>query len=76
MKPLIGISQSFNKYTKATLPSKYFSRAPITASALKQDNDIITIKSTESLKLFWYEEVARRWIEINWKSFPSFSTHK
>ena len=32
----------------------------MTASALKYDHDI----STESLKLFWYEEVVRKWIEM------------
>ena len=75
MKPLIGISQGFDK-CKKLLPSNYFCRTPMTASALKQDNDIIMIKSTESLKRFWYEEVARRWIEINWKSFLSVSVYK
>ena len=40
-------------------------RLPITASAVKYDhNVIIIIKSAESLKLFWYEVVAERWIEI------------
>ena len=38
-------------------------RLPMTASALKYNHDIIIIKSVESLKLFWYEEVAGRWIE-------------
>ena len=39
-------------------------RLPMTASALKHDHDIIVIKSDKSLKLFWYKEVAGRWIEI------------
>ena len=40
-------------------------RLPITASAVKYDHNlIIIIKSAESLKLFWYEVVAGRWIEI------------
>ena len=30
----------------------------MTASTLKHDHDIIIRKSAESLKLFWYEEVA------------------
>ena len=50
----------------------------MTASALKYDHDI----SAESLKLFWYEEVVGRWIEIKIyyyiiyrKSFLSFPMH-
>ena len=34
----------------------------MTASAFTHDHDIIIIKGTESLKIFWYEEVAGRWI--------------
>ena len=34
----------------------------MTASALKHDQDIIIIKSTKGVKLFWYEEVA----EVRW----------
>ena len=41
---------------------------PMAASALKHGNDII-IKNAESLKLFWYEEVAGRWVDINGKPF-------
>ena len=37
---------------------------PVTASALKYNHDIIIIKIVESLKLFWYEEVTGRWVEI------------
>ena len=52
---------------------------PMTASALKYDHDI----SIESLKLFWYEEVVGKWIEmkicyyyiIYRKIFPSFPMH-
>ena len=36
----------------------------MTASALKYNHDIIIIKIVESLKLFWYEEVTGRWVEI------------
>ena len=36
---------------------------PMTGSGLKHDHDMI-IKSGKSLKLFWYKEVAGRWIEI------------
>ena len=36
----------------------------MTVSALKYDRNIITIKSAESLRVFWYEEVAGRWIKI------------
>ena len=36
----------------------------MTASYLKYDH-ISIIKSAESLKVYWYEEVAGRWIEIN-----------
>ena len=36
----------------------------MTTSALKYDHDIIIIKRAESVKPFWYEEVAGRWIEI------------
>ena len=65
MKSLRGISQGFDKCTKATLQNSYFEeRLPMTASALKYDHDIIIIKSAESLKQFWYEEVAGRWIII------------
>ena len=39
-------------------------RLPVTIYALNYDHDIITIRSTGRLKLFWYEEVAGRWIEI------------
>ena len=57
MKFLTGISQGFNKYKRATLQNNYFEEhLPMTASALKYDH--------ESLKLFWYEEVVGRWIEI------------
>ena len=53
MKSLTSISQGFGKYTKATLRTTVFpERLPMTASALKHDHDIITIKSAESLKLF------------------------
>ena len=38
---------------------------PMTASALKHDNDMIIIKSSKSLKVFSDEEAAGRWIEIN-----------
>ena len=64
MKSLTGISQDFDKCTKATLQNNYFyRRPPMTASGLKHDHDMI-IKSGKSLKLFWYKEVAGRWIEI------------
>ena len=36
----------------------------MTASVLIYDHDIILIKRAESVELFWYEEVAGRWIEI------------
>ena len=39
-------------------------RLPMTASAFKHDHDINIIKSAESLKLFWYEEIREQWIEI------------
>ena len=56
-------------------------RLLMTASAFKHDPNIIIIKAAESLKLFWCEEVAGRWIEIKyyiiyWKSFPSFPIHR
>ena len=35
----------------------------MTASSLRHDHDITMRKSAESLKLFWYEKVAGRWIE-------------
>ena len=38
-------------------------RLPVTASALKYDHDPIMVKCAKSWKLFWYEEVAGRWIE-------------
>ena len=35
----------------------------MTASVLKHDYDIVIVKSAKSLKILWYEEVAR-WIEM------------
>ena len=65
MKFLTGISQGFDKCTKATLQNNYFWGTPLDGCfCLKYDHDIIIIKSAESLKLFLYEEVAGRWIEI------------
>ena len=40
------------------ITSSYASDLQMTASALKHDQDIIIIKSTKGVKLFWYEEVA------------------
>ena len=36
----------------------------MTTSALKSDHNIIIRKRAESVKPFWYEEVAGRWIKI------------
>ena len=36
----------------------------MTTSALKYDHNIIIRKRAESIKPFWYEEVAGRWIKI------------
>ena len=36
----------------------------MTASTLKYDHNSIIIKRAESLKLFWYQEVAERWLDI------------
>ena len=36
----------------------------MTVSALKYDHNIIAIKSAESLRVFWNEEVAGRWIKM------------
>ena len=65
MNYLTCISQGFDKCSKATLQNNYFwGTSPMTVSALKNGHGIIIIKSAESLKLFSYEEVAGRWIEI------------
>ena len=73
MKYLPGISQGFDKCTNDYFFVQLFNcrttifeeHLPVTASALKYDHDIIIIKIVESLKLFWYEEVTERWVEIN-----------
>ena len=66
MKSLTCILKGIDQSPKATLQNNYFWKTLTkTASALKHDHDIITIKSAESLKLFWYEEVAGRCREIN-----------
>ena len=66
MKSLTCIPQDIDKSSKATLQHNYFWKTLTkTASALKHDHDIITIKSAKSLKLFWYGEVAGRCREIN-----------
>ena len=52
----------------------------MTTSSLKYDHNIIIINSAESLKLFWYDQVARRWAEIKnlqilyylWKKLSKF----
>ena len=61
MKSLTGISQGFDKHTKAALQNSYFWGTH--SDALKYDRDILIMKSAGSLKRFWYEEVAGRWIE-------------
>ena len=59
-----GISQGFDKCTKKLhcRTNIFEKRLAMAASVLKCDHDIIIIKSAESLKLFWYNEVAGRWI--------------
>ena len=60
-----NISQEFLKALARTKKqNNYVERPPMTASSLKHDRNIILRKTAESLKLFWYEEVAGRWIEI------------
>ena len=70
--------QLFDKCTKSALSNNYLpsaqnlhcrttifaERLPMTASAFKHDHHIIIIKYAGSLKIFWYEEVAGRLIEI------------
>ena len=81
IKSLTGIFQGFGKCTKATLQNDYFwGTLPDDCFCIETYLDIIMIKSAENLKLFSYEEVAGRWIEINllilyylWKKLPKFS---
>ena len=70
MKCLTGISQAQAFIKALTSVQKklhcrtniFEKRLAMAASVLKCDHDIIIIKSAESLKLFWYNEVAGRWI--------------
>ena len=65
MKSLTCISQGFGKCTKSTLQNSYFwGTPPDDYFCVEIDLHIIIIKSADSLKLFWYEEVAGKWIEI------------
>ena len=84
MKSLTGIFKGFDKCTKASLQNNYFwGTPPDDCFCLERSSRYNYNKSAESLKLFWYEEVAGRWIEtkicwyyiIYWKSFPSFPVH-
>ena len=66
-KSFRSISHGFNKCTKQKIhfrTTSFEERIPMIASTLEHDHDIIIRKSAESLELFWYEGVARRWIEI------------
>ena len=78
MKSLTGICKALASAQKLQCRTTIFEdHLLMTASALKYDHNIITTKSSKSLKLFWYEEVAGRWIKevaniIYGKSFPRF----
>ena len=66
MKYITGISQGFDNYTKSSLQNNYFWGMPPSDCFCLETwswyHD--TVKIAQSLKLFWYEEVAGRWIEI------------
>ena len=52
-----ALTSAQNLHCRTTIFAEHL---PMSDSALKHDHD----KSAKSLKLFWYKEVARRWIEI------------
>ena len=58
---LIALTSTQKLHCRTTI---FAEALTMTASALKHDHDVIIIKSAKSLKLFWYQEVAGRWIEI------------
>ena len=84
MKSLTGIKALTSAQKLHYRTTLFEELLPMAASALKHDHDIIIIKIAESLKVFWYEEVVGRWIEITickcWiiygKRFPSFPLHR
>ena len=54
------LTSAQNLHCRTTIFAEHL---PMTASTFKHDHDLITIKSAESLKLFWYGKVAAgRWI--------------
>ena len=64
MKSLTGIKALTSAQKLHYRTTLFEELLPMAASALKHDHDIIIIKIAESLKVFWYEEVVGRWIEI------------